>query len=91
MRRETVCLILLAASAFAQTPETQSGAPRFEVAAIRPSNSKELGGPSGIETRHGLVMANNVTLKRTIAGAYRIGEYRVLGGACGALQPEATS
>jgi uncharacterized protein (TIGR03435 family) len=80
MLREAVCSILFLAVTFAQTPEAQSGPPRFEVAAIRPSNFKELGGPSGIETRRGLVRANNVTLKRTIAGAYGIGEYRILGG-----------
>jgi uncharacterized protein (TIGR03435 family) len=80
MLREAVCSILFIAVNFAQTPAAQSGPPRFEVAAIRPSNSKELGAPSGIETRRGLVNANNVTLKRIIAGAYGIGEYRILGG-----------
>jgi uncharacterized protein (TIGR03435 family) len=73
MLRAAFCSILFLAVTFGQTP-------RFEVAAIRPSNSQEMGGPSGIETRRGLVRASNVTLKRTIAGAYGIGEYRILGG-----------
>lgn len=72
--------ILFLAAAHAQTAPPQTGPPRFEVAAIRVSNSQELLGPSGIETRHGFVRATNVTVKRTIAGAYGIGEYRILGG-----------
>jgi len=71
MLRAALVSILFLAVVFAQTP-------RFEVAAIRPSNSEEMNGPSGIETRRGLVRASNVTLKRIIAGAYGIGEYRVL-------------
>jgi uncharacterized protein (TIGR03435 family) len=73
MLRAALVSILFLAVVFAQTA-------RFEVAAIRPSNSDEMNGPSGIETRRGLVRGTNVTLKRTIASAYGIGEYRVFGG-----------
>jgi uncharacterized protein (TIGR03435 family) len=57
----------------------QSEGPRFEVASIRPSNSEEFAGPSGMQTGRGLVRASNVTLKRAISAAYGIRLERILG------------
>jgi uncharacterized protein (TIGR03435 family) len=55
--------------------------PRFEVASIRPSNPEEMGaGRSGCQSGNGLVRCTNVTLKRSIAGAYVVGPDRVLSG-----------
>jgi uncharacterized protein (TIGR03435 family) len=78
--RETICFVLFLAVCFAQAPPAQSEPPRFEAASIRPSNPEELAGPSGMQTGRGLVRATNVTLKRTIAGAYGVGQDRILGG-----------
>lgn len=55
-------------------------APRFEAAAIHPASPAESHGPSGCTTTAGLMRCTNVTLKRSIAGAYNVGEGRVLGG-----------
>ena len=52
--------------------------PRFEVAAIKPSNADP--GASGIHTANGRLTANNVTLKRCIMGAYAVGPNQIFGG-----------
>jgi uncharacterized protein (TIGR03435 family) len=58
----------------------QSGtAQQFEVASIKPSKA-ENGNSSGMNTGHGRVDANNVTLKRCIMGAYGVGPNQILGG-----------
>src|SRR5579883_151928 len=62
---------VLCFSAFAQQP-------RFEVAAIRPSNADP--GSSGFSSRHGRLVGSNVTLKRSIIGAYSVGPNQVVGG-----------
>jgi uncharacterized protein (TIGR03435 family) len=80
MLRQAVCSLLSVAMGFAQAPAAQSESRRFEAASIRPSNPAEFAGPSGIQTGGGLLRATNVTLKRTISGAYGIGQDRVLGG-----------
>ncbi len=54
--------------------------PTFEAAAIHPANAAESHGPSGCETTQGFMRCTNVTLKRSIAGAYNVGQERVLGG-----------
>ena len=54
-------------------------APRFEVASIRPIDA-DPNSSSGIETGHGRVAANNVTLKRCIIGAFGLGPNQILGG-----------
>lgn len=54
--------------------------PRFEAAAIHPASPAESGGASGCDTTPGFMRCNNVTLKRSIAGAYNVGQERVLGG-----------
>src|SRR5579884_3848805 len=54
--------------------------PRFEVASIHPADPKEFNGPSGCFTTPGLMRCSNVTLKRCITGAYRVGPDRVVGG-----------
>ena len=67
-------LILLAAgSVFAQT-----GALTFEAASIKPSD--RVGGVVGITTLRGRIVAENVTLKRCIRGAYDVQEPQILGG-----------
>lgn len=64
----------------AQVPATKSDPPRFELAAIHPSDPRELDAPSGCSTTSGLMRCTNVTLKRCIVGAYGVGGDRVLGG-----------
>jgi uncharacterized protein (TIGR03435 family) len=73
------CALFLAVSG-AQTLPSQSSPPRFEVAAIHPSNPKEFSVPSGCLTTTGLMRCTNVTLKRCIVGAYGVGGDRVVGG-----------
>jgi uncharacterized protein (TIGR03435 family) len=81
MLRVAAGSVLFFARSFAQVPTAQSEPLRFEVASIRPSNPEEVAaGWSGCQTPRGLVRCINVTLKRAIAGAYGVGEYRVLGG-----------
>ena len=72
--RATAVLALCACAAFGQ-----SAAPRFEVAAIRPSLAPAASG-SGIYTGHGKVRGQNVTLKRCIIGTYGVGPNQVFGG-----------
>jgi uncharacterized protein (TIGR03435 family) len=73
MRRATVWAALAACLSWAQNP-------RFEAAAIHPVSPAESGGSSGCRTTPGLMQCTNVTLKRCIAGAYDVGQDRVLGG-----------
>ncbi|HEY1760125.1 MAG TPA: TIGR03435 family protein [Bryobacteraceae bacterium] len=80
MLRAAAYSALFLAASLAQAAAAQSEPPRFEAAAIRPSNPEERDGPSGIQTGPGLVRGTNVTLRRIISGAYGIGEDRVLGG-----------
>src|SRR5215469_16345068 len=54
-------------------------APQFDVASIRPSKLT-LSDPSGCQTRYGFLRCSNVTLKRSIVGAYRVLAGQVLGG-----------
>jgi uncharacterized protein (TIGR03435 family) len=59
---------------------TYAQPPRFEAAAIHPASPEESGGPSGCRTTTGFMRCTNVTLKRSIAGAYSVAQERVLGG-----------
>ena len=54
--------------------------PRFEVASIKLTSPEQMKGPSGCATGHGRVNCSNVTLKRCIMGAYRIGPNQISGG-----------
>ena len=54
--------------------------PRFEVAAIHPTDPGDHDGPSGCPSSPRLLTCRNVTLKRCIVGAYGVGPDRVLGG-----------
>lgn len=63
---------------YASVPASDTKAPHFEVAAIRPSSPS--GGSSGFSTGHGLLHGENVTLKRCIIGAYGVGPQQVVGG-----------
>jgi uncharacterized protein (TIGR03435 family) len=57
------------------------GLAQFEAASIRPSSPEEVAaGWAGCKDSPGLVRCVNVTLKRSIVGAYAIGAERVLGG-----------
>jgi uncharacterized protein (TIGR03435 family) len=57
------------------------GLAQFEVASIRPSSPEEVAaGWAGCKDSPGLVRCVNVTLKRSIVGAYGIGAERILGG-----------
>lgn len=80
MIRVTVCSALFLSVSVAQLPIANSDPPRFEVAAIHPSNPREFGAPSGCQTTPGLMRCTNVTLQRCIVGAYEVGPDRVLGG-----------
>jgi uncharacterized protein (TIGR03435 family) len=51
---------------------------QFEVASIKPSNAPP--GSSGFDSRHGRMVGTNVTLKRSIMGAYAIGPNQIVGG-----------
>jgi uncharacterized protein (TIGR03435 family) len=57
----------------------QSAAARFEVASVRPSHA-DPSSSSGIKTGHGRLDAKNVTLKRSIIGAYGVGPNQIFGG-----------
>jgi Protein of unknown function (DUF3738) len=82
MFRVGVCsaIFLGASAAQAPTPTHTSDSPRFDVVAIHPSDPRGFAGPSGCQTTIGLMRCINVTLKRCIMGAYRIGADRVVGG-----------
>jgi uncharacterized protein (TIGR03435 family) len=62
---------VLSLCAFAQQAQ-------FEVASIKPSNAPP--GSSGFDSRHGRLVGTNVTLKRSIMGAYAIGPNQIVGG-----------
>ncbi len=53
--------------------------PTLEVASVKPSGAAT-GSSSGIYTGQGRIDAHNVTLKRCIIGAYRVGPNQVIGG-----------
>jgi uncharacterized protein (TIGR03435 family) len=71
--RITLGLMILGA-AFGQSPN----ASKFEVAAIKPNNADPHSG--GVSTGNGLLRSINVTLKRSIMGAYNIGPNQIIGG-----------
>ena len=52
---------------------------QFEVSTVKPSNAFS-DSSSGINTGHGLLDAQNVTLQRCIIGAYAVGPHQVFGG-----------
>jgi len=52
--------------------------PQFEVASIKPSSASP--DSSGFSTGHGRLVGTNVTLKRSIIGAYSVGPNQVVGG-----------
>jgi uncharacterized protein (TIGR03435 family) len=58
----------------------QPPAPRFEVATIKLTSPEQFNGPSGGKTGKGRIDFNNVTLKRCIMGAYKIGQAQIVGG-----------
>jgi uncharacterized protein (TIGR03435 family) len=68
-------------TALAQATTTPAAThPEFEVATIKPSNFDPSNYTSGIHTGHGRLDGQNVTLKRSIVGAYSIGPQQVVGG-----------
>src|ERR1700729_2680950 len=76
MRRTTViCFIFAGFRVLAQSPPSQ---PRFEVAAIKPSDPQS--SDSSRNTNDGRFQATNQTLKALIAFAYDIQTNRVVGG-----------
>jgi uncharacterized protein (TIGR03435 family) len=85
-------LILWSGIAFSATAKAQSVdhpvasstgqaavAPVFDVATVKPTKA-ESRSASGLDTSHGMLDAENVTLKRCIMGAYGIGPQQVIGG-----------
>jgi uncharacterized protein (TIGR03435 family) len=85
-------LILCGGIAFAATSQAQNihqpvasptgqsaTAPVFDVATVKPTKA-ESSSASGLDTSHGMLDAENVTLKRCIMGAYNIGPQQVIGG-----------
>lgn len=56
----------------------QQAGPTFEVASIKVSNADP--GPSGITTGRGRLDAENVTVRRCILGAWRLGPHQLSGG-----------
>src|SRR5215470_16802509 len=71
--RIAVGLLFVVAVSYAQTP------PQLEVASIKPTLAAA-NAVSGIYTGQGRIDAHNVTLKRCILGAYRVGPNEVVGG-----------
>jgi len=55
-------------------------APQFEVSSVRPVPPDAPNNSSGITTKTGRIMANNVTLKRCIMGSYAVGQNEIQGG-----------
>lgn len=54
-----------------------AGAPRFEVATIKPASAEEIqAGTSGCPTGHGRATCIDVTLKRCIIGFFHVGPAR---------------
>jgi uncharacterized protein (TIGR03435 family) len=78
--RAAVCSVFALNVSLAQGPAAISDTPRFEVAAIHPTDPADYRTPSGCRTTPGLLRCTNVTLKRCIVGAYSIGPDRILGG-----------
>jgi uncharacterized protein (TIGR03435 family) len=74
MKRISLSILLFSAALQAQPSDT----PRFEVASIKPSNADPRSG--GVSSRSGLLRSVNVTLKRSIMGAYAIGPNQIAGG-----------
>lgn len=54
-------------------------APQFAVATIKPHQG-DSSYSSGLNTAHGMLNAENVTLKRCIVGSYGVGPHQVIGG-----------
>jgi uncharacterized protein (TIGR03435 family) len=69
MRLAAFCVLACAAAS----------AQQFEVASIKASTG-ENNGSSGINTGHGRLDANNVTLQRCIIGAWGVGPHQIFGG-----------
>jgi uncharacterized protein (TIGR03435 family) len=63
-----------------QVPTAKSNPPKFEVAAVHPTNPGEFDTPSGCPSDPRMLRCSNVTLKRCITGAYGVGADHVLGG-----------
>jgi uncharacterized protein (TIGR03435 family) len=80
MFRATVCFTLFLSVSVAQVPSAKSDRRRFEVAAIHPTDPRDLDAPSGCPNSPALLTCRNVTLKRCIVGAYGVLPDRVLGG-----------
>jgi uncharacterized protein (TIGR03435 family) len=80
MFRVGICSAIFLGASAAQAPTPTHDSPRFDVAAIHLSDPRGLAGISGCQTTIGLMRCINVTLKRCIVGAYRIGADRVVGG-----------
>ena len=76
MSRSVCLLIVMAAAAYAQSPEK----PHFEVASIKPTAPERWSGPSGGKSGSGRVNMPNVTLQRCIMGAFGIGPNQIAGG-----------
>jgi uncharacterized protein (TIGR03435 family) len=62
------------------TPPPTAAPPEFEVSTVKPSPFNPSGYTSGIDTGHGRLDGQNVTLKRCIMGAYGVGPHQVVGG-----------
>jgi uncharacterized protein (TIGR03435 family) len=68
-------LVCVSGAVYGQSAVAQ----RFEVASIKPSNA-DPNSTSGIQTGHGRLDANNVTLKRCMMGAFGVGPHQISGG-----------
>ena len=80
-RRQAARLSIAALGAAAiLRPRALFGQPalQFEVATIKPHSGDSTS--SGLNTEHGMLNAENVTLKRCIMGAYGVGPHQVVGG-----------
>ena len=87
-RREAARLCVAAAcgaallrhrAAFGQVPPAPASAPQIDVSTVKPSNFDPSNYSSGINTGHGRLDGQNVTLQRCIIGAYGVGPNQVVG------------
>lgn len=74
-------MIRFAVALLASVAYSQTSAPLFDVASVKPASPEEIqAGSSGCKTGHGRETCTNVTLKRCIVGSFHAGPGQVVGG-----------
>src|SRR5471032_2293825 len=73
-----VALLAGSATLAAQSPQSTTAAPAFEVASIKPNNSGD--GRVMMQNQPGRFVATNITLKLLIRNAYQLQDFQITGG-----------